>query len=816
MRAGGRECQMRLAAALPQLKDEIWLPHIAMDSWLSVAILALAVLENTVLMHPMEDMIARISFSYGDPSRTFSQFSKEGYQNYSTLLLSKDKETLYVGARDILFSVSTAVVGSMELIKELHWKATENKVQECSFKGKSKESDCFNFIRVILPVNKSHIYTCGTYAFSPTCTYIDVETFSLLTDSNGFPLTEDGKGRCPFDPMQKYTATMVDGELYTGTTNNFLGTQSIIARNLGHRVPLKMEPSSNWLQEPIFVGSTFIPESEGDKVYFFFTETRSTSDLLQKMSLSMVARVCKSDVGGERVLQKRWTTFLKAQMLCYLPEDQFPFNILQDVFVSQDGDEPVFYGVFSSQWYRGGSNSSAVCAFTLRDVQEVFSGQYKQLNRETLSWSTYSRSKLEHRPGACNIEPSMDSTLSLVKDLFLMDGVVHPIGHRPLLKMNEKYVKIAVDNVRSLKAVMYRVMFLITDHGFLHKALHVNGTSYIIEELQLFATPQLVYSLKISPEKRALYIGSSTGVLQVPVSNCTAYQSCGECVLSRDPYCAWHKRDQACKEMTHQPNVWIQDIENADAASVCSPPLRPRAYVPKGNVKGSGFPLEKAVRAHSFVSLPCKASSNLAQKSWTHNGGEVPMSELMSQPAGLGFFATTRRQGLWQCWATENHFRTLLVSYSLQIIGGSVEEPISKKESTVSLAANGGPQSHMDAVKTYWSELVVVSVFLALFVVVVVLFAVYRYSEGLRSRGKVQEGGSPEPESVVVSGSDLETLPLNCKGPVGNGSYQNPQMKELGASKEREDHMEVMAEPAASLESLKGPPQPSAPTQVDI
>lgn len=62
----------------------------------------------------------------------------------------------------------------------------------------------------------------------------------------------------------------------------------------------------------------------------------------------------QGDVGGERVLQKKWTTFLKAQLLCSLPDDGFPFNIIQDMFVltadGKDWNQTTFYGVFTSQW----------------------------------------------------------------------------------------------------------------------------------------------------------------------------------------------------------------------------------------------------------------------------------------------------------------------------------------------------------------------------------------------------------------------------------------------------------------------------------
>ena len=34
------------------------------------------------------------------------------------------------------------------------------------------QKDCFNYIKLLLRLNDTHLYVCGTYAFSPTCTYI--------------------------------------------------------------------------------------------------------------------------------------------------------------------------------------------------------------------------------------------------------------------------------------------------------------------------------------------------------------------------------------------------------------------------------------------------------------------------------------------------------------------------------------------------------------------------------------------------------------------------------------------------------------------
>lgn len=42
--------------------------------------------------------------------------------------------------------------------------------------------------------------------------------------------------------------------------------------------------------------------------------------------------------------------------------------------------------------------------------------------------------------------------------------------------------------------------------------------------------------------QRSLYVGAASGILQVPLASCARYASCYDCVLARDPYCAWDGR----------------------------------------------------------------------------------------------------------------------------------------------------------------------------------------------------------------------------------------------------------------------------------
>ncbi|NXE17289.1 SEM4C protein, partial [Lophotis ruficrista] len=267
-----------------------------------------------------------------------------------------------------------------------------------------------------------------THAFAPQ----ELSGFTL--DQVAF---EDGKGKCPYDPTKGHTGLIVDGELYSATFNNFLGTEPVILRNLGPHYSMKTEYLTSWLNgrgggdaaggtprpgaalpspfrpphllvsaEPHFVASAYVQESaasstgDDDKVYFFFSERAVEYDCYAEQVVARVARVCKGDVGGARTLQKKWTTFLKARLVCSAPEQQLHFNRLQAVFTlpGADWQGTTFFGVFQARW--GDVDVSAVCQYHILEVKKAFEGPYKEYREQAQKWGRYSDEVPSPRPGA--------------------------------------------------------------------------------------------------------------------------------------------------------------------------------------------------------------------------------------------------------------------------------------------------------------------------------------------------------------------------------------------------------------------------------
>ncbi|NWU88563.1 SEM4B protein, partial [Upupa epops] len=774
---------------------------------------------SVLLLSAAQEPVPRVSLPYGSSERVVQRFRAPGVSNYTALLLSPSGDTLYLGARELLLAVNTSNFQPGAPARRLPWSADEEKKSQCVFKGKDPQRDCHNYIKMLLQLNSTHLYTCGTCAFSPACAYVNVQHFSLERDASGRVLLEDGKGRCPFDPEYRSTAVMVDGELYAGTVSNFQGNEPTISRSQDSRIALKTENSLSWLQDPVFVGSAYLreslpagnPEGDDDKVYFFFSETGKEFDYFENTIVSRIARVCKGDQGGERVLQRRWTTFLKAQLLCSHPEDGFPFNVLQDVFVLTPGEprwrETLFYGVFTSQWSRGGPGSSAVCAFPMRSVQRAFAGLYKEVNRETQQWYTDTGPVPEPRPGTCitshtrhlRINSSLqmpDRVLNFIKDHFLMDS---PVRSQPLLLHSRlRYQHIGVHRAQGLRGT-YDVLFLGTDDGRLHKVVRASQGVHIIEEIRLFPAGQPVLQLLLDHDQAGglVYAATYATVAQVPFANCSLYRSCGECVLARDPFCAWSRG--ACRRVSPHPpahpQLWVQDIEDADTERLCqlanaSQP-RPRILL----TPASGTPCQRIQLPPNAVRpLPCQLLSNLASRRWLHNGAPINASYLVlhdGAPVNASYLVlpdgalilvgSPERTGTYECWSEEEGFRKLMASYCVsvqqfahglpdpgrKVAGGhDTPETVSTSRSTSSV---GSAAARLDG-KSYWTEFLVMCVLFAGTLVMLTLFLLHRHRNGMKALlepsdpGRHQKSPRKPVESLPLNGSSLPSTVSEHKG----------------------------------------------------
>ncbi|KAM4599751.1 semaphorin-4G-like isoform 1-T2 [Fundulus diaphanus] len=589
--------------------------------------------------------------------------------NYNAMLLEAEGERLYVGARGAVFALNASDISASSALT-IEWEASAEQKLQCRLKGKDNKTECFNHIRLLQRFNSTHLYMCGTHAFRPLCAYINEKAFAMASQP------EDGRDKCPYGPTTGYTALIIDQQIYTASQYDFWSFPDI--RRNSPSPALKTEDApTRWLNEADFVGSALVRESSGsssgddDKIYFFFTEKNQEQTATYSHSrVARVARVCKGDRGGHLTLQKRWTSFLKTRLTCSLPEYDFHFNMLRSVFVMQGltPQDTLFYGIFGLGWKN--VKASAVCRFSLPEVQEAFRGPYMENQDSGSDWKEYVGKVPDPRPGTCitdnlrakgiNISTSLpDDVLDFVRRHPLMSQQVQPADRRPLLfRRTTDYTQMAAHTAQGLDQQIYHVLYMGTDEGWLHKAVDINGQLHIIEELQLFEEPEPVNRVLLSTDKMSVYIGSPSGVVQLPLSNCGKYTSCYDCVFARDPHCAWNGAE--CVDVMTRSNrsTLIQDIQHG-----------------RMGCENSGYDVvrrSRSVRVGDDVLLQCELASNLATPFWTLDGSEVQGYDLNSgfRTGTDGLLIIEARQdqsGLYTCHAVENDVRVAVVTYNVTI-----------------------------------------------------------------------------------------------------------------------------------------------------
>ncbi|KAG1939947.1 semaphorin-3A [Pimephales promelas] len=614
---------------------------------------------------------------------------------YQALLLDEDRGWLLVGGRDHIYMLNSDSL--TQPTRKIHWPAGQEHVERCKYAGKNLSMDCANYVRLLQPFNKTHVYVCGTGAFHPQCTYIDLghnlekPTFRLLSH-----VGESGRGKCPFSPHETFTAHLTDGDLYAGTSVDFMGTNAAIFRTSVHSSNqhyIRTEAyQDHWLNEPEFVGSYSIPDThslDDEKVYFFFKETSVESNQLDKRVYSRVARVCKNDIGGKRSLINRWSTFLKARLVCSVPGHggmDTHFDELEDIFLleTKDPQNPVIYGVFStsSSVFRG----SAVCVYSMASIRAAFNGPFAHKEGPDYRWMEYKGRIPYPRPGTCPSEtydPLHKSTRDFPDDVVsfmrahqLMWEPVVPIHKHPIFtRINAPYklMKLVVDRVDAEDG-QYDVLHLGTDDGKVIKVVSVPKENWeteeiILEELNVFKTPTPILSMELSTKRQVLFVSSDEGIVQLPVQRCDLYgKACVDCCLARDPYCAWDGSSCTNYFPSNKRRARRQDVRYGDPWSQCQD-MR----------DGSEQPELKTVYGVETNStfLECVPRSPQATIKWiiqpnnNQNSKELFPGEenLIHMQRGLLIQQlTSANAGLYLCVAYEHSFSRTLARYELHVI----------------------------------------------------------------------------------------------------------------------------------------------------
>uniref|UniRef100_A0AAX7U7D4 Semaphorin-3C n=1 Tax=Astatotilapia calliptera TaxID=8154 RepID=A0AAX7U7D4_ASTCA len=558
---------------------------------------------------------------------------------------------------------------------------------------------CGNFIRVVQPYNRTHLFMCGSGAYSPVCVYVNrgrrPEEQVFHIDSR----TESGKGRCSFNPQVNTVSVMLNQELFSGMYIDFMGTDAAIFRSLTKRNAVRTDQhNSKWLSEPIFIDAHLIPDGtdpNDSKLYFFFRERLTDNSGNTKNIHTMVARVCPNDIGGQRSLVNKWTTFLKARMVCSVVEEdgtETHFDELESVFLLET-DLPKGLLVFGVSVFKG----SAVCVYNMADILTVFNGPFAHREGPNFQWIAFQGRIPYPRPGTCpggaftpDIQTTKefpDDVVTFVRNHPVMFNAIYPVGRRPLVvrtNADYKYTAVAVDQVMAADG-NYQVLFLGTDKGTIQKVIvlpsnHSLHDDLILEELEVFKNKAPVTNLRISSKKQQLYASSEFGVSQVSLHRCQAYGSaCADCCLARDPYCAWDGLSCSRFYPTGKRRSRRQDIMHGNPLTQCRG-FNLKAY--RNAVEMTQYGVK-----NNTTFLECLPKSPQASIRWliqrdNDRRKEVKLSDrVLSTEHGLLIRSVQLSdQGLYYCLTSENGFKRTVAKIRLHVLSEAMVSMLTDKQ----------------------------------------------------------------------------------------------------------------------------------------
>ncbi|KAI1904440.1 hypothetical protein AGOR_G00005670 [Albula goreensis] len=561
-------------------------------------------------------------------------------QRHTVFFHPDGSDDLFVGGTNFVYRVNLE-----------HGNLVENFSLAVTGDQNCKEMPCENIVTVIQQFQDS-LFVCGTNGNKPQCWKLYPK---VGNQSSEVIESYEGTGISPHDYTQNSLSLTVEGDLYAAVPLNRDGSSLQFRRKAGVRSNVWMH--DRWVTEPTFISADWVRREEDrdqEKIYIFFREKNSDSGPEADPWISRVARVCKVDEGGsKRFFQNIWTSFLKARLVCGIPKESLYFNRLQDVYVQhmEDWRQSRVYALFSSSW-----NSTAVCIYSMEEIDGIFENStFKGFNEEIP----------KPRPGTCarNSKALPVSTVRIIKDYPEMSDWINPIHRQvPFYISTNNYTKLAVDRVMGANQTTYNVLFLATAHGTIHKILEDDSKPFIISEMLLNNRTVPVQSMKLDSKMRKLFVGFPEQIAQLDLQRCQDYNSsCEDCVLARDPYCAWS--ESGCSPFSQGG---IQNILGGKT-NVC-PKKNEGAKRPKRDTLSQ-------VQRHPRVTysvplgvpfyLSCPIHSHHASYTWEFGNGSSQCQQTATSCLHLITSMGQENYGSYDCISSERDYTTVVRSYHL-------------------------------------------------------------------------------------------------------------------------------------------------------
>ncbi|XP_055347124.1 plexin-A2-like [Paramacrobiotus metropolitanus] len=480
-------------------------------------------------------------------------------EKFVHLHVHRDTGTVYVGAVNRLFQLDPDLA--------LEESVVTGPVDENS--ACPPHDDCSGHPRALKPnenpvlipyYEREQLIVCGTANYG-RCVMRDMKNITELLESDSVE-----EAVIPMDAELSVVAFVAPGpsnavagstshvlyvgrSVYAGSEDNLLAlsSRSLDPRNL---FQLAYNDLMTGTGTYVMVDSTARQQykinyvygfASGRFSYFITTQPRST-DRYEPLQSKLV-RICQDD--------KNYHSYTEMPLVCVSKDKTY--DVAQAASIGNPGAElaaemnikvtdDILVVAFTDQTKENDRNrpgsSSTVCRYSLAQIQRQFANNIRQCftgNGKTgFSFSRQTKqclkSYLEVRDDFCGSDFNYPISGSI------------PIAAASILTYPEGRITAVALSVTHI----YTVLFLGTEKGVLKKVyIDPKRPAREYEEISLSSVP-ILPDMHISPAKEFIYAATASQISKIRIHNCSAYNTCGDCLVSQDPYCGWCSYENKC------------------------------------------------------------------------------------------------------------------------------------------------------------------------------------------------------------------------------------------------------------------------------
>uniref|UniRef100_A0A182MEQ8 Sema domain-containing protein n=1 Tax=Anopheles culicifacies TaxID=139723 RepID=A0A182MEQ8_9DIPT len=285
--------------------------------------------------------------------------------------------------------------------------------------------------------------------------------------------------------------------------------------------------------------------------YAYFVLVQKKSHLADEAGyVTRLARICVND--------PNYDSYTEVTITCMV--NGTDYNILRDAKLAQAGqklsndmgikrEDYLLVAVFSpsKEITDEPQNRSAICMYSLKDIEEVFNENIHSCFNGTIKDRNLGYISGTINDGKCPVAGSLGNIFSFCHVGLKISGVTPVIASaRFAFGEGVSLTSIAVTNIGP-----HTLAFVGSNNGWIRKVL-LSGRE--AGEYERLLVDDEGYSIlpdtMFAPSNDHLYVLTERKMIKMKVEHCGTFGNCSACLESRDPYCGWCSLEKRCTVRT--------------------------------------------------------------------------------------------------------------------------------------------------------------------------------------------------------------------------------------------------------------------------